>query len=263
MTIEKLSDDKIKCTLTAEDLASHRISLKDLAYGTDSARVLFREVLRNASYKFGFHSENETLAIEAIPMSADKLIVIISKISYPEEMDTRFAEYSDYDLEDYDLEEMPYYAEEPEFPEATLADDVISYYAKDEKDDKDVEKDKEFVPGIVPSADVKNKDVTLPRQLKRRYRFSSIDTLIRAAHVIGGFYDGTNTLYKDRDGSYHLVVYKDEHTPVEFNKICNNLAEYGGIEKLSTGAEGFMEEHYEKIIGDRALQSLSQLEEIE
>ena len=115
------------------------------------------------------------------------------------------------------------------------------------------------MPGIVPSADVKDKDVTLPRQLKRRYTFSSIDTVIRAAHIIAGYYRGSNSLYKDKDGRYHLVVCMDDHTPVEFNKICNNLAEYGGIEKLSTGAEGYMEEHFEKIMEGRALQQLARL----
>lgn len=264
MNVEKISDEQIRCIVESDDIASSRVRLKDLAYGTEASKALFREILRNASYRFGFHTENEPLQIEAVPLSDERLLVVITKVSYPEELDTRFADYSDYDLEDFDGDDLDYFGSEPQLPEATLADDVITNYAKSDNKVEDKKKKQKsgtgFVPGIVPSAGVKNQDVTLPRQLKRLYRFNSIDTVIRAAHVISGYYRGRNVLYKDRDSRYHLLVCMDDHTPVEFNKICNNLAEYGVIEKLQAGTEGHMEEHYERIMGDMALQGLAKLE---
>ncbi len=260
MTIDKVSDEQIRCIMDADDLAEKRIRLSELCYGTEAAKALFREVLRNASYRFGFHTENEPLQIEAVPISSERLLIIITKVTYPEEMDTRFADYSDYDLEDFDPQDYQYYGDEPEFPETTLADDVITHYAKDDRKSEDKKSHGGFVPGIVPSADVKDQDVTLPRQLKRMYRFDSIDTVIRAAHVIADYYRGHNSLFKDQDGRYHLLVCMDDHTPVEFNKICNNLAEYGVIEKLPAGVEGRMEEHGNRIIGDMALQELRKLQ---
>ena len=44
MKIEKISDNQIRCTLTKEDLDSHQIRISELAYGTDKAKKLFRDL---------------------------------------------------------------------------------------------------------------------------------------------------------------------------------------------------------------------------
>ena len=54
-----------------------------------------------------------------------------------------------------------------------------------------------------------------------------------------------------------LVVTQSEHTPQEFNKICNMLSEYGNSEKFVTASEAYMEEHFEPVIKDKAVQSLA------
>ena len=54
-----------------------------------------------------------------------------------------------------------------------------------------------------------------------------------------------------------LVVTQSDHTPEEFNKICNMLSEYGNPEKLVSASEAYMEEHYEPVIIDKAIQALS------
>ena len=43
MKIEKVNDNQIRCTLTKEDLADRQLKLSELAYGTEKAKVLFRE----------------------------------------------------------------------------------------------------------------------------------------------------------------------------------------------------------------------------
>ena len=48
MKIEKISDNKIKCILTREDLESRQIRISELAYGSEKARQLFREGLPHA-----------------------------------------------------------------------------------------------------------------------------------------------------------------------------------------------------------------------
>ena len=68
--------------------------------------------------------------------------------------------------------------------------------------------------------------------LTRLYRFRDLDTVIRAAHILEGHYDGENSLYKDPlTREYHLIISKSDHTPEEFNKICNILSEYAGNRK--------------------------------
>ena len=73
MKIEKVNDHQIRCTLTKEDLADREIKLSELAYGTDKAKDLFRDMMQQASFEFGFEAEDIPLMIEAIPLNADLL----------------------------------------------------------------------------------------------------------------------------------------------------------------------------------------------
>lgn len=93
--------------------------------------------------------------------------------------------------------------------------------------------------------------------LTRLYSFRSLREVTGSAHILSGFYSGTNSLYKQKDGSYLLVLSKSGHTPVEFNKICNILSEYGSSIKSVPASEAYLEEHFEPIIKNTALQSLS------
>ena len=90
MKIEKLSDNQIRCTLTRADLAERQLQLSELAYGTEKARSLFHDMMQQAAQEFGFEAENMPLMIEAIPSSSDSIVLIITKVEDPEELDTRF-----------------------------------------------------------------------------------------------------------------------------------------------------------------------------
>ena len=97
MKIEKISDTQIRCTLTKEDLDSHQIRISELAYGTDKAKSLFREMMQQAQIQFGFEADNIPLMIEAIPdQCAKALVLIITKVEDPEELDTRFSKFAPY-----------------------------------------------------------------------------------------------------------------------------------------------------------------------
>lgn len=58
MKIEKISDNQIRFTLTGEDLAARQIKLSELAYGTEKARNLFREMMQQAASQVGFEADN-------------------------------------------------------------------------------------------------------------------------------------------------------------------------------------------------------------
>ena len=51
MKIEKVNDNQIRCTLTREDLAERQIKLSELAYGTEKAKLLFRDMMQQAAYE--------------------------------------------------------------------------------------------------------------------------------------------------------------------------------------------------------------------
>ena len=67
MKIEKVNDHQIRCTLTKADLADRELKISELAYGTEKAKSLFRDMMQQAAIKFGFEAEDIPLMIEAIP----------------------------------------------------------------------------------------------------------------------------------------------------------------------------------------------------
>ena len=94
MKIEKVNENQIRCTLTREDLASRELKISELAYGTEKAKSLFRDMMQQANFEFGFEAEDIPLMIEAIPLNADCIVLIITKVEDPEELDTRFSKFA-------------------------------------------------------------------------------------------------------------------------------------------------------------------------
>ena len=45
MKIEKINENKIRCFLTRDDLENRHIKLSEIAYGTEKARSLFRDMM--------------------------------------------------------------------------------------------------------------------------------------------------------------------------------------------------------------------------
>ena len=78
MKLEKLSDTQIRCTLSKEDLSQRQLHLSELAYGSEKAKELFRDMMQQANFEFGFEAEDIPLMIEAIPLNADCIVLIIT-----------------------------------------------------------------------------------------------------------------------------------------------------------------------------------------
>ena len=100
MKIEKLNENQIRFTLTREDLASRRIRLSELAYGSEKARNLFQEMMQMAADEHDFQVNNTPLMIEAIPVSPDSIVLIVTKVDDPDELDNRFSHFSLEDRKD-------------------------------------------------------------------------------------------------------------------------------------------------------------------
>ena len=74
MRIEKINDHQIRCTLNQKDLSDRELRISELAYGSEKAKALFRDMMQQASYEFGFEAEDIPLMVEAIPMYPDSQI---------------------------------------------------------------------------------------------------------------------------------------------------------------------------------------------
>ena len=94
MKIERISENQIRCTLNNFDLSARNLNLSELAYGSEKAKNLFREMIQKASNEVGFEADDIPLMVEAIPLSNESVMLVITKMEDPEELDTRFAKFS-------------------------------------------------------------------------------------------------------------------------------------------------------------------------
>ena len=270
MKTEKINDRQIRCTLTKEDLAMREIRLSELAYGSEKAKLLFQDMMQMAAQDFGFEADNMPLVIEAIPISMDSIILIITKVEDPEELDTRFAHFSPEDTDGHN----PSFSDLREKVEG--ADDILGLIRKISEAKKhaaalnssvSAEKPIEKAPEHQPSSQTAEESSEITgstdkevQNLTRFYLFNTLDDAICAGHVIGSFYDGPNTLYKNpENGHYYLLLKLASTSAEQFNKVCNILSEYALSCKFAPGMEAHFTEHMEIVLAEHALQDLYQL----
>lgn len=258
MRLEKLNDNQIRCTLDRDDLVTRGLRLSELAYGTEKAKELFRDMMQQASYEFGFDAEDLPLMIEAIPTSLDRLVLVITKVEDPDELDTRFSKFSpdpsDMDYEDdEDLEE--------DFLRCLGQPD--SYMTTSDADTSS--EPPEFIPlpdclGIQPQKKAEPEKQKVSADAMKVYSFSSLSEIGEAASHLAGFYHGENMVYKDaHTGKYFLVLFRTGHTSEEFVKACSLISEFGRQERTSYATMAYMKEHYECIIRQNAIEVLAGL----
>ncbi len=94
MKIEKINDRQIRCVLTKEDLETRKIRLSELVCGGEKARGLLRDMVIRAARELNFSFNNNPLMIEAVPSGKDQLVLIITRVDDPKELDSRFKQFS-------------------------------------------------------------------------------------------------------------------------------------------------------------------------
>ncbi len=257
MKIEKINDNQIRCTLNKHDLASRQIKLSELAYGTEKARALFRDMMKQASHEYGFEVDDQPLMIEAIPVSTDSIILNISKVSNPDELDTRFSKFAPMFGELDDIGDDEDALEEL----ANSFDEALDFLASDEESEES---------GFMSLSELFSNRIAQAKKQRREekplelmgdiaiFKYSDLALLEKAADVLKNDYIGVNTLYKDsKNKVYYLVLNGADRTFDNFNKICNILNEYGTREIFTNLRESFFKEHFAVMIKNNALQMLS------
>ena len=283
MKIEKINENQIRCTLTKEDLDSHQIRISELAYGTEKAKRLFRDMMQQASYELGFEAEDTPLMIEAIPVSSECIVLIVTKVDNPEELDTRFSRFSPSDSDDdnFDFDDietiegndysdfsLPTANEEldecaatdeeglPEDELMNIFNRVKEYFNKD-SDNKASQPSPSQPSGKGTTDRPEHRESA---NISRVFSFSSLDDITNAACIIDTFYKDSNSVYKNpSDRRYYLCISKTKCNSKDFNKVCNILSEYGQKESGFDNHIGFFAEHCECIIAEHALHILRRL----
>lgn len=283
MKIERLNENQIRCTLNKSDLASRQLKINELAYGSDKAKELFRDMMQQASYELGFEAEDTLLMIEAIPVSSECIVLIVTKVDNPEELDTRFSRFSPSDSDDdnFDFDDietiegndysdfsLPTANEEldecaatdeeglPEDELMNIFNRVKEYFNKD-SDNKASQPSPSQPSGKGTTDRPEHRESA---NISRVFSFSSLDDITNAACIIDTFYKDTNSVYKNpSDRRYYLCISKTKCNSKDFNKVCNILSEYGQKESGFDNHIGFFAEHCECIIAEHALHILRRL----
>ena len=221
MKIEKINDRQIRCVLTKEDLENRKIRLSELVCGGEKARGLFRDMMLRASRELGFSLNNNPLMIEAVPTGKDQLVLIVTRVDDPVELDQRFKKLNG--VKD------------------TLLKELLAKETEDRNAEKDSEKESE----------------KLPPAPARFYLFRSLENVLNAAKRVPETYPGENALYKNPDdGAFYLLVKKMDADPEQYERVCNTLSEYSMPMDYTTGMDEFFREHMQVIVAEYAMQNL-------
>ena len=245
MKIEKVNENQIRCTLTREDLASRELKISELAYGTEKAKTLFRDMMRQANCEFGFEAEDIPLMIEAIPLNAECIVLIITKVEDPEELDTRFSRFAPSVADEYEDDDM--YSQYPE----DTSNEILNLFRQMQTNQEG---------GAADGQSAEGGDVDSANHV-RIFRMSSLQQVIEVSSIIAGSYRGLSTLYKDdhpglTPQGYLLLLSRGDETAEAFDRACNTVSEYGAPQRYAPAGGAFLAEHCEALIQDNAVHAL-------
>ena len=265
MKIERINDKQIRCTLYKKDLAERQLKLSELAYGSDKAKALFREMMQQASYELGFEAEDIPLMIEAIPMAGECLVLVVTKVDDPEELDTRFSKFTK-SLE-VEMDEDDDDGSSPAQPVIDLShkEDILNCF---EKLTDMISKAGELKKAVVKAEGSKSEKAATNQPTKeepviphyRLYLFNSLDTVIKTTSIVRPYYKGESDLYKAPDvNRYYLLLKPSASNADVFNRVCGIMSEYGVPEKTTYATMDFINEHLQSVITGDAISTLAKL----
>ena len=235
MKIERINENQIRCTLSNFDLSVRNMNLGELAYGSEKARNLFREMIQRAANEVGFEAEDIPLMVEAIPMANESVIS-----PEEDENDNGWGNLTAEVLEG--------------------ADGLINILTQSGILKPEGEK-APAAPAATANGPQGKEESKNPAQFTRIYQFSSLDLVCEAARQTGAVFKGNSVLYKNpENGVFYLILKKENDSESSFNRVCNTLSEYGTRLKGDAAASGaYYAEHYDLIVKKDALKVLQNL----
>lgn len=280
MKLEKLNDNQIRCTLSKSDLDKRELRLSELAYGSPKARALFRDMIQQASIELGFDAENIPLMIEAIPISSDCLVLVVTKVEDPEELDTRFSRFSSPVNDDYDDAAFDSSVSFDEEYDDDFDEGVLSFSDNDSEEelpfgdasdaaqgDLSIDSALDLIAPFTHAIAQAKKEVLRKRQDSSNkkngiqiYSFRNLDTITVLSSFLTPFFHGESRLYKDTSSNlYYLFLFRDEEHPDTFKRACTIASDYGTLLPSSYSTLSYFEEHHCEIFRENALETLRQL----
>lgn len=290
MKLEKLSDTQIRCTLSKEDLSQRQLHLSELAYGSEKAKELFRDMMQQASIELGFEADNIPLMIEAIPISNDCLVLVVTKVEDPDELDTRFSRFSkinvddsfdeDFsDIDDTDFEEMDFLDDEDDidmddeplpFSPSSDFDNADSDASTSSKERSAIDDALDLIAPFTQAIAQAKKEAMRKKKENRSSvqdcQYYSFQNFSQAAHLgafLAPFFEGESSLYKDSfSNNYYMILRKTQSENDTFHRACNIAADFGVRISASYATPAYFREHFETILEENAVEMLGELAQV-
>lgn len=251
MKIEKINEKQIKCSINKEDLSVRGISISELAYGSENAKSLFDEILKQAFLEVGFQSDDAPLIVEATPLASGNLILLVTKDMEPEELDTRFSKFSP------DGETLRNLSEE------NSVSDFPLWETSSNQDNFESKTDDGFItfPEMLEEQKTEKAiNLSSSNTTIKIFTFSSLASICEFARKLEGRFQGEASVYKNKQrGLYYLVLDYEENEKDIVNSIQNLLSEYSAPVKGNYATVAYIKEHFETIVKEDALTVLSVL----
>ena len=290
MKLEKLSDTQIRCTLSKEDLSQRQLHLSELAYGSEKAKELFRDMMQQASIELGFEADNIPLMIEAIPISNDCLVLVVTKVEDPDELDTRFSRFSkinvddsfdeDFsDIDDTDFEEMDFLDDEDDidmddeplpFSPSSDFDNADSDASTSSKERSAIDDALELIAPFTQAIAQAKKEAMRKKKENRSsvqdcqyYSFQNFSQAAQLGAFLAPFFEGESSLYKDSfSNNYYMILRKTQSENDTFHRACNIAADFGVRISASYATPAYFREHFETILEENAVEMLGELAQV-
>lgn len=280
LKIERINENQIRCTLTSVDLSARNIKLSELAYGSEKTRELFRDMIQQASLETGFVADDIPLVIEAIPLGSGSIMLIITKVEDPEELDSRFSRFAPSPDEDLESQVPPLDSEQLEGADSlmnllsSLAAQVADSVNREQDREADSKKTADSQSSLITPASENGTTANMETDRKsagagkkipdskpaiRFYAFPDFDAAAKAARICDPDYTGISRLYKSPAGTYLLVLRVEDSEDIPFIHICNRLSDYASQLKVPAATEAYFAEHYDLLIKKDALRHLAML----
>lgn len=290
MKLEKLSDTQIRCTLSKEDLSQRQLHLSELAYGSEKAKELFRDMMQQASIELGFEADNIPLMIEAIPISNDCLVLVVTKVEDPDELDTRFSRFSkinmddsfdeDFsDIDDTDFEEMDFLDDEDDidmddeplpFSPSSDFDNADSDASTSSKERSAIDDALDLIAPFTQAIAQAKKEAMRKKKENRSsvqdcqyYSFKNFSQAAQLGAFLAPFFEGESSLYKDSfSNNYYMILRKTQSENDTFHRACNIAADFGVRISASYATPAYFREHFETILEENAVEMLGELAQV-
>ena len=287
MKLEKLSDTQIRCTLSKEDLSQRQLHLSELAYGSEKAKELFRDMMQQASIELGFEADNIPLMIEAIPISNDCLVLVVTKVEDPDELDTRFSRFSkinvddsfdeDFsDIDDTDFEEMDFLDDEDDidmddeplpFSPSSDFDNADSDASTSSKERSAIDDALDLIAPFTQAIAQAKKEAMRKKKENRSsvqdcqyYSFQNFSQAAQLGAFLAPFFEGESSLYKDSfSNNYYMILRKTQSENDTFHRACNIAADFGVRISASYATPAYFREHFETILEENAVEMLGEM----